>query len=170
MSLFGEPSEADRRRWRVQEFVRSLAVSWFGTREVREPIGATSATRLVLADPLEGLRAAVTIRRIVVGQECQYACDARAAGWSWAEIGRVLGFDDAEEPDLAGFEHVVARGGRRRPYRDSVSWRCSSCGSRVTDTGPYGSHPTDVEHGHADGCARHRADITAWEQRTGWAD
>ncbi|MEU9820232.1 hypothetical protein ACIGG9_07410 [Pseudonocardia alni] len=168
MGVFGEPTAQERRVWRVRELIRSLAVEWFGTREVREPISDATTTRLVLADPVEGLRAAVLVRRVAVGQEREYALAARGAGWSWAAIGSVLGFEGLDEPEVLAFEHTAERAGRSEARWESVSWRCTSCGARVTDTGPYGSHPTDVEHGHGEGCARHCADIAAWEQRTGW--
>lgn len=170
MGVFGEPTDAERRVWRVRDLIRSLAVEWFGTREIREPIGDSSMTRLVSADPLAGLRAAVQVRRVAAAQVREYARDARGAGWSWAEIGSVLGFEGLDEPEVLAFEHVAERGGRSGVRRESVSWRCTTCGARVTDTGPYGSHPTDVESGHAEGCARHRADIAAWSARTGWDD
>ena len=170
MGVFGEPTDAERRVWRVRDLIRSLAVEWFGTRETREPIGDTSVTRLVLADPLAGLRAAVQVRRVAAAQGPEYALDARGAGRSWAEIASVLGFEGLDEPEVLAFEHVAERGGAAVPRRESVSWRCTTCSARVTDTGPYGSHPADVESGHTEVCARHRADIAAWSARTGWDD
>lgn len=170
MGVFGKPTEVERRVWRVRDLIRSLAVEWFGTREIREPIGDTSVTRPVLADPLAGLRAAVQVRRVAAAQGREYALAARGAGSSWSETGSVLGFEGLDEPEVLAFEHVAERGGRSGVRRESVSWRCTSCAARVTDTGPYCSHPTDVESGHTDGCARHRADIAAWTARTGWDD
>ncbi|ALE85844.1 hypothetical protein [Pseudonocardia sp. HH130629-09] len=170
MGVFGEPTDAERRVWRVRDLIRSLAVEWFGTRETRKQIGDSSMTRLVLADPLAGLRAAVQVRRVAAVQGREYALDARGAGSSWAEVASVLGFEGLDEPEVLAFEHVAERGGAAVPRWESVSWRCTTCAARVTDTGPYGSHPTDVESGHAEGCARHRADIAAWSARTGWDD
>lgn len=170
MGVFGEPTDAERRRWRVQTVIRSLAVEWFGTREVREAIGGSSVTRLVLADPVEGLRAAVLVQRVAVGEEREYAVAACGAGASWAEVAGVLGFGERDEPEVLAFEHTAARAGRPGARWASVSWRCTTCAAPVTDSGPYGSHPTDVETGHAADCARHRAEITAWEQQTGWDD
>ncbi|MBC3190928.1 hypothetical protein H7X46_07615 [Pseudonocardia sp. C8] len=168
MSVFGEPSEQQRRVWRVRDLVRSLAVEWFAATEVREPVGDTAITRPVLADPLAGLRAAVLSRWVAAGQVRDYALDARGAGRSWAEVASVLGFDDHDAPGVVAFEHVAERGGRTGPRWDRVWWRCASCGQRVADTGPYSSHPSEVETGHAETCARHAADVAAWAERTGW--
>ena len=158
----------ERRRWRVQEVVRSLAVEWSGTGEVRDPITATSSGTGV--EPVAGLRAAVLVRRVAARQEREYALAARGAGWSWSAIGSVLGFEGTDEPDVSAFTQIAGRDERSGAWRESLSWRCTRCGQRVTDTGPYGSHPTDVESGHAEDCARHRPEVTAWQQQARWDD
>lgn len=168
MGVIGEPTDAERRVWQARDMIRALAMQWFGQGESHRFTVTTMRTGLVLSDPLDILRATVLVRRVASAQERAYACDARGAGWSWAEVAGVLGFAEWDEPEVLAFEHVAERGGRPGVRRESVSWRCTSCEQRVTDTGPFGSHPTDVESGHAEACARHRAEIAAWVERTGW--
>ncbi|MEV1292751.1 hypothetical protein [Pseudonocardia sp. NPDC049635] len=169
MSVFEEPTEGERRVWRVRDLIRSLATEWFSTGEVGELAGDTPVPRAVPADPLDGLRTAVLIQQVAAGQAREYALEARGAGVSWVEVGAVLGFEGLDEPGVSAFEHVAERGVRTGVRRESVSWTCASCRTRVTDTGPYNGHPSDVESGHADACARHRGEIAVWEQGAGWA-
>lgn len=42
-------------------------------------------------DPASGLRAVVALRRLADQLEHRHVLSARAAGWSWQEIGDVLG-------------------------------------------------------------------------------
>ncbi len=43
------------------------------------------------ADPRVGLRAVVALRRLTERLEALQVRNARAAGWSWEEIGQALG-------------------------------------------------------------------------------
>ena len=43
------------------------------------------------ADPRVGLRAVAALRRLVERLEALQVRNARAAGWSWEEIGQALG-------------------------------------------------------------------------------
>ena len=42
-------------------------------------------------DPGTGLRAAVALRRLAERVEASHVASARAAGWSWQQIGDALG-------------------------------------------------------------------------------
>lgn len=42
-------------------------------------------------DPAEGLRAVAVLRRIAEKLESDHVVSARRAGWTWEEIGNVLG-------------------------------------------------------------------------------
>jgi len=111
--------------------------------------------------PVPSLRAALLVRTVAASRVRDAIRNARAAGESWAELAELLGVADAE----AAYEVAVGpaddgAGWAWSRHRDTY-WRCSTCGALVTDAGPYG-HPSDNESGHADGCARHRADIAAY--------
>lgn len=164
---------------RIQELVRRIAVEVFGTTEIEVPIpGFTIFTDRKLDDPLAGLRAAVLMRGVAEAQLYDYARTARAAGRSWDEIGAVLGLPTGDAPlgDVAFDWLVCGRApdpdseGVRSFRTPSAYWRCITCDAQVTDDGPFESHPGDNETGHTDTCARHRAEVTAWAQRTGWTD
>ena len=100
-----------------------------------------------------------------------YARRARGAGRSWDEVAAALKFDAAghDDPSVEAFLWVAPTPSQRF---DSIvtSWECASCAARVTDRGPFGGHPEEVEEGHLDSCARHQEDISAYRQQTGWDD
>lgn len=168
MSIFGEPTERERLVWRVRDQIRALAVEGFGAAVVQVPIGETSLTRPTVDDPLAGVRTAQLVRRTAEAQVRDYAIEARAAGRSWAEVADAIGLTGVDEPEVLAFEQVA--GDRDRVGGGRVWWRCASCAQRISDTGPFCSHPADTETGHTPGCARHAAEIAAWATRTGWED
>jgi hypothetical protein len=132
--------------------------------------------------PLAALRA-LTVIRIAADQHlAHFAARARRAGLSWADLVEPLtaspeagnphpecdgvaygiiepdGYnklDEVEEynPGLTAF---WVAGGRAETF---VVWDCPSCHGEITDLGPNIPDPTEAEHGHADGCARHASDI-----------
>ncbi|MBC3189972.1 hypothetical protein H7X46_02705 [Pseudonocardia sp. C8] len=180
-------SEQDERERLFAAQVRALvwsgAVEAFGAVRHEDPIeGYQVLTRSRLDNPLAGVTAALVARNAAARQLAEFAESARAAGRSWDEIGAALGLDSAGDgggrsrAELA-FEWLV-EGREPQPEPDrwpsfrapTTSWRCATCGQRVTDRGPYESHPDDNEDGHAEACARHRADVRAWVRRTGWED
>lgn len=126
------------------------------------------------ADFLQGMLTALQTARVAEGIARDWARDARGNGSSWLDIANALGrmlptLDEGEDPAIEAFLWVAPRPSMRfDPV--TTSWRCESCGQRVTDNGPYNSHPEDVETGHADDCARHRAEIAAWKRRNDWDD
>ncbi|MCM3846324.1 hypothetical protein ND486_08980 [Pseudonocardia sp. DR1-2] len=178
----GEPfrvSKSGQAAGRIRELVRRIAVEVFGTTEVEVLIpGFTVFTDQKLDDPLAGVRAALLMRSVAEAQLYDYARSSRAAGRSWDEIGAVLSLPTGGAPvGEAAFDWLVCgrvpdpeREGIRSFRTPSAFWRCSTCGEQVTDDGPFESHPTDNETGHADSCARHRADVAAWVELTGVED
>lgn len=161
---------------RLQTLMEEIAVEQFGGEVVVEPIeGYQFLTRRRLVDPLPGVRAAAVLRDVAWRVLVDAVEAARAAGRSWEELGEALGLPlDGEPLGEVAFAFVVER---REPERarelfwsPATSWRCASCGELVTDRGPFESHPDDNESGHATDCARHLADVRAWQTRTGWED
>lgn len=163
---------------RLGNLVFEVAVELFEGRVVEEPIeGYQLLTRRRLADPLAGVRAAHLLQNVAGRELAEHVDAARAAGRSWEQIGEALNLPvgEGEEPRGEAAFALIVEG--RRPertqglYREPcTSWRCSSCGELVRDRGPFESHPADNEPGHAESCARYRADIAAWRERTGWDD
>lgn len=124
--------------------------------------------------PADYLAAAATARSVASTAESlarDYARRARGAGHSWDEVAAALKFDAAghDDPSVEAFLWVAPTPSQRF---DSIvtSWECASCAARVTDRGPFGGHPEEVEEGHLDSCARHQEDISAYRQQTGWDD
>lgn len=178
MSVFGEQTEEQARRKQlaaqVRQVVRRLAVEGFGTEAVEVAIpGFDRITRPGLADPLAGVQAGVLVRAVAGREIREAATDARAAGRSWDEIADALGLTDDEDGPPGtraerAFEQVA---GRSDAFRAAdVRWTCAWCGQRVTDRGPFESHPHDREDGHAADCARQGAELAAWRVETGWED
>ncbi|WP_226367839.1 hypothetical protein [Pseudonocardia sp. ICBG162] len=165
---------------RIRELLRRIAVEAFGSTETEVPIpGFTVFTDRRLDDPFAGIGAALLMRTVAEGQLYEYARAARAAGRSWDDIGAALDLPSGEYRPVGeqAFDWLVCGRvpdsepeGVRSWRTPSAYWRCPSCDGVVTDHGPCGSHPDDIESGHTDGCARHRADIAAWTARTGWGD
>jgi hypothetical protein len=120
------------------------------------------------AFPILAIDIARTIESAAHNLWRRYAETARGDGRSWLELADGLGIDPNEdERDHLAFVKVA--GEPTSYYSDRyVSWKCSSCGERIRDVGPYGGHPDDNERGHAPDCARHAAEIAEYEKR--WED
>ena len=157
---------------RARQHVRRVAVEVFGAVAVEEPVeGFRVLTRARLDDPLLGVRAALLVFEVAAGQMRGWALEARGAGRSWAEVAGALELDEQDEengpPDQVAWEWLVEH---RPPHPNrryrfepaSTVWTCTTCRARVRDTGPFASHPSDREQGHAPGCARHAAAIARW--------
>jgi hypothetical protein len=161
---------------RLQALVEELAVERFEGQVVVEPIeGYQILTRRRLVDPLTGVQAAAVLRDAARRVLVDVVEVARAAGRSWDEVGEALGLQgDGEPVGEVAFALIVEGHEPQRPRElfrvPSTSWRCASCCELVQDRGPFESHPDDNESGHTEDCARHRADVQAWQTRTGWED
>jgi hypothetical protein len=70
-------------------------------------------------------------------------------------VAEALGVEATEDEPRAEQAYRLLIEGRPLPvdepswfHRPTASWTCSSCGQRVTDRGPFESHPDDNEQGH----------------------
>ena len=158
--------------YRVRRQVRAVAVELFGATAVEIPVpGYQILTDSTVDDALAAVRAAVLVRHVATGQAHDYALAARGAGRTWGEVADALGLanphaageDDYRTPGERAFEEIAGSGSMF--WAPRLRWTCSTCGQRVTDDGPYESHPADNEEGHGEGCSRHRASVRAWQRR-----
>ena len=174
VSAFGEVTPQERAAWELRNAIRRAAHEVYGAEVVEEPVeGYRVLTKPRLDDPLAGVRAAVLARDVAEGQMLEYAEQARDAGRSWDEVAGAVGIEAAEDDQpRAEQAYLLLIEGRRLPtaepsswwHRPAARWTCTSCGQRVTDHGPFESHPDDVEEGHADSCARRLASLTAYHE------
>jgi hypothetical protein len=121
------------------------------------------------AEPLSGLAATAQLKFAVRRLTVEYARLAREAGHSWRDIGFALGLKDmadmgVDAADVA-YEHLA---GAPSSWRPAFAWVCPVCRGTVLDHGPQAGHPADREDGHADGCPRLAAAVTAWH--AAWDD
>lgn len=160
-------------RTRVEKIVKDALVAQSGPSAIVSAPLAPGYSTLVdrPADYLAAAAAARSVAYTAQGLARDYARRARGAGRSWDEVAAALQFDadTHDDPSVEAFRWVAPT--PSQPF-DSIltSWECASCGARVTDRGPFGGHPDDVEAGHVDSCARHQEDISAYRQQTGWDD
>jgi hypothetical protein len=107
--------------------------------------------------------AATQLKFAVRRLTAEYARLAREEGRSWREIGVALGLKDMADADVdvadVAYEHLA---GAPSSWRPAFAWVCPACRSTVLDHGPQAGHPADCEDGHADGCPRLVATVTAW--------
>ena len=101
-----------------------------------------------------------------------YIRSAREAGLSWHETAAALDLGaDAKERDQAlseaAFEYATGGGTGDWDRRPSFAWTCQACRQHITDRGLYKGHPQDCESGHAGGCERLAAEITAYREWAG---
>jgi hypothetical protein len=162
----------------AEHFAAEHAVTEFdaaGGMPVREwwPVWLGTSIARRYAELLAGVRAAQALAEtaVLVGRE--QAERARGDGVTWEQIGEALGLeqgpDTASGYDLgiAAFEYFTGEPGPGYPA--SFQFCCASCGEYITDHGPFDSHPEGNEQGHAEGCVRLAADLTAWRvQQEAW--
>lgn len=169
-----------RAAWAVRAVIERSAVEAFGAVPVERP-STFGPGRAALGEvsALGGVRAARHAEAVAFGRVRYYAEAARADGEPWREIGAALDLTvAAEEHDRPlgelAFELIAEGrepgmpGPRWSGWDPYVTWRCSSCGERVTDRGPYDGAPCNIEQGHAPSCERHGRDIARY--RATWGD
>jgi hypothetical protein len=85
-------------------------------------------------------------------------------GHSWPDIGAALGLapaaGDGRSAAEAAYDQVTGEPGFRTR---AFAWVCPACHGTVLDRGPEAGRPEDCEEGHAKGCPRLAAAVTAWE-------
>lgn len=124
-------------------------------------------------DPAAGMRAARAVELAARGMTRDYVKVARQDGMSWRAIGEALGL--AADPENyrtvadAAFDFAAGDPNTHyaRTYGRSFGWTCPACLGVVSDHGPV-QGPADDEPGHKGGCARHAADVAAWDAQ--WAE
>lgn len=116
--------------------------------------------------PIAGYWAARLIADTAGYQARRCLTQARSQGTSWRAIGEALLYDrEHVDPAEMAFRRAAEHFGPA-DSTDRAYWDCKGadgCGQWITDHGPYTGHPVDCESGHADGCARHAREVTAWE-------
>jgi hypothetical protein len=116
------------------------------------------------AEPIAALYAAAAVGHALRRITCEYVRRAREDGHSWPHIGAALGLapaaGDGRSAAVAAYDQVTGKPGFRTPV---FAWVCPACRSTVLDRGPEAGHPGDCEEGHAKGCPRLAAAVTAWD-------
>lgn len=166
-----EVSRREQAAWSTRDHVRRVAVAAFDATEQQEPIeGVHGLFRPVLSDPLAGVRAGRLVAVVAAGALRDWALRARGAGHSWEAVGQAL--DLAAEPGGStraqqAWEWFI----EHRPpppaastRLESAVWTCTTCRSRVRDSGPFALHSDDRETGHTAECARRAATLEAWRK------
>lgn len=169
--MFGEVTPQERAAWELRNAIRRVAYEVHGAEIIEEPLeGSTIVTKPRLADPLAGVPAAMLARDVAVGEMRAYAEQARGAGRSWDEVAEALGIEATEDGQPRDEQaYLLLIEGRPLPtdepsgfHRSSARWTCASCGQRVSDYGPFESHPDDFEKGHANSCPGRSAVAVAY--------
>jgi len=114
-------------------------------------------------EPIAGLQAAASLKHAARRLALEYVRQAREVGNSWHDIGVALSFGQLAESDMsvagAAYDYVSTG---PDPWTRSFLWTCPACQGTVIDSGPEAGNPEDQEHGHATGCPRLAAAVTAW--------
>jgi len=128
-----------------------------------------SSEMTTTAEPSAGIRIAVTLRNAAERVTRDYIRWAREAGLSWHETAAALDLgagakERGQALSEAAFEYATGGGPGDWDWPPSFTWTCQACGHHITDRGPYKGHPEDRESGHAGGCGRLAAEITAYRE------
>lgn len=153
-------------RAQVRSAIESLLVDEHGTDAIgHAPISPGLSFEVPHpTNYLDGVDAALRVGRVAEAIAREYALKARGQGTSWREIATALGItvETASDPSMAAFRWVAPE--PSQPFDRIITWwECTSCGSRISDSGSHG-HPDDEEEGHASDCVRHNAAMAAWEE------
>jgi hypothetical protein len=142
-----------------------------------EPMFEGAATTHVVPDAAASIRAAIMIRDRVNYELDSLIRKARGEGSTWDGIAVLLGFVDSDEQDNSPAERAFYFVAPEIQFQSSTtSWKCSGCGERIIDRGPFESHPEDNERGHrgfeedkpGEKCPRQAAAVAAWKKRNNW--
>jgi hypothetical protein len=161
-----EPDAASEMRWRVkQEVIRHVQAT--GGQVGDRPISVRADYGTMHdAEPLAGVRAALAVQRAGANLVQDYIRNARSDGASWEQVGQALGLEaDRDSGRSLGEEAYTYSAGRPTAWghNPTVGFSCASCKQFITDRGPYESHPSDNEQGHAGNCARFGAEVATWQ-------
>ena len=131
-----------------------------------------SSEMTAAAEPSAGIRIAVTLRDAAERVTRDYIRWAREAGLSWQETAAALDLgagakERGQALSEAAFGYATGGGPGDGDWRPWFAWTCQACGQHITDRGPYKGHPQDRESGHAGGCERLAAEITAYREWAG---
>lgn len=114
-------------------------------------------------EPLAGIAAAVAVEREARRLCLESVRYAREDGLSWHAIGEALGFADHPPRGMTSVaEHAFQQAVPGHAAADYFVWTCPSCRQLVRDYGPELA-PHDAEQGHAEGCGRFAATVSAWD-------
>ena len=172
-SLSPDERARDEGRQAVNAAILRMARSAGAEITERPPWPGAVASTIYDVPPATGIQFASMLRDAARHKIHDYIRRARQDGLTWRQIGQALHLErDAEDRGVplddaafgyaAGAEHA-------QPFETlSFGWTCPACGGIVIDYGPEAGHPEDSEHGHAPGCERQAAAVTAWDAR--WAD
>jgi len=143
----------------------ALRIAQASGAEIRErPLWPGSYSTVRYAEPLAGIRAAVTARDAAARVVGDYVQRAREDGADWLDIGRALGLEneDREPYDVAvaAYERTAGEGSLSRG--PAFGFTCGTCGQHVRDNGPYTASPLDCEEGHAGDCSRMAGAVRAY--------
>jgi hypothetical protein len=149
----------------LRRHVQSMATA-AGAATIERPVWPGSLSTTTYAEPLAGLREAVTLRGSAGRVIEDYIRYARTEGPSWQEIGEALGLgEEAKERQRRAaqlaYEQIV--GIPDLWSQANMYWPCPACGQTVTDRGPYESHPVDNKRGHTDDCSRMAGEVAGWQ-------
>ena len=116
------------------------------------------------AEPMAALRAATAIGQALRLISYEHVRQAREDGRSWREIGAALGLERHRGDGLSVAEAAYDQVAGEPSFRArSFAWTCPACRTTVIDRGPEAGRPEDCEQGHAQGCQRLAAAISAWD-------
>jgi hypothetical protein len=127
----------------------------------------TSSFTFPVAEPLAGIRYAMTAQAAAARVADSYIRYAREDGRTWLQIGQALALQADSDYDIAAGAYEHASGPERPFHEPSFRWDCPSCGQGITDHGPYTANPWDSESGHAEGCPRFAAEIARYHAYCG---
>lgn len=139
--------------------------------QITRPMFCDSALTTTDVEPLAGASAARDLEFAARRLARDYIRQARETGHGWDQIAQALGlFPSTDQPDAteanAAYDYATGPPDPQAPWEPRYfHWTCRSCDQHISDHGLI-QGPADDEPGHARGCPRLAAAITAWD--TAW--